>query len=68
MLERFVVVVIGGTGSVGGALAAAFAIGLVQSARGFALDNSWARIVVFLLLYATLLVRPHGLLGQKATP
>ena len=65
VLNGFVVVVIGGMGSVGGALAAAFAIGLVQSVGGFVLDDSWARIIVYLLLYATLLLRPHGLLGQK---
>ena len=65
VLDGFVVVVIGGMGSIGGALAAAFAIGLVQSVGGFALDDSWAHIIVYLLLYATLLLRPHGLLGQK---
>ena len=65
VLNGFVVVVIGGMGSVGGALAAAFAIGLVQSVGGFVLDDSWARIIVYLLLYATLLLRTHGLLGQK---
>ncbi len=65
VLDGFVVVVIGGLGSVGGALAAAFAIGVVQSFCGYALDDSWAHIIVYLLLYATLLLRPQGLLGQK---
>lgn len=65
VLDGFVVVVIGGLGSIAGALAAAAGIGLVQSVAGFVLDDSWARIIVFLLLYAALLVRPQGLLGQK---
>jgi len=64
VLDGFVVVVIGGMGSIGGALMAACAIGVIQSFSGFALDDSWARIITYVLLYATLMVRPQGLLGR----
>jgi branched-chain amino acid transport system permease protein len=64
VLEGFVVVVVGGMGSIAGALAAAFIIGLVQSFCGFMLDDAWARIVIFVILYLMLLVRPQGLLGR----
>lgn len=65
ILEGFVVVVVGGMGSIPGALAAALLIGLVQSVFGYVLDDSWAKIITYLILYATLLVRPQGLLGRS---
>ena len=66
VLEAFVVVVVGGLGSVPGALLAALFIGLVQSVCGFVLDDSWAKIITYVLLYAALLLRPQGLFGQRA--
>jgi len=66
LLEGFVVVVIGGMGSIPGALAGALLIGLLQSILGYALDDSWAKIITYLLLYLTLLTRPQGLLGRAA--
>ncbi len=64
VLQGFVVVVVGGLGSIPGALIAALLIGLVQSIAGYLLDNSWAQIITYSLLYLTLLARPQGLLGQ----
>ncbi len=66
LLDGFVVVVIGGMGSVAGALVSALALGLVQSVSGYLLDDSWAQIIIYLLLYVAILVRPQGLLGQRA--
>jgi branched-chain amino acid transport system permease protein len=66
VLDGFVVVVVGGLGSVPGALLAALFIGLVQSVCGFALDDAWAKIITYVLLYAALLLRPQGLFGQRA--
>ncbi len=66
MLDGFVVVVIGGMGSIAGSLVAAALIGLVQSVCGYLLDDSWAQIVVYALLYTTLLLRPQGLAGRRA--
>src|SRR5918912_1453254 len=64
VLDAFVVVVLGGMGSIAGALIAAVVLGLIHSFASFLLDDSWARILTYVLLYATLLVRPHGLLGR----
>lgn len=66
VLDGFVVVVLGGMGSIVGAVTAAFVVGLINSFASFALDDSWARILVYVLLYIALLVRPQGLLGQRA--
>jgi branched-chain amino acid transport system permease protein len=64
VLEGFVVVVVGGMGSIPGALVAALLIGLVQSVFGYVFDDSWAKIITYLILYMTLLIRPQGLLGR----
>jgi len=64
VLDAFVVVVLGGMGSITGAMIAAILLGLVHSVASFVLDDSWAKIVAYLLLYAVLLVRPQGLLGR----
>jgi branched-chain amino acid transport system permease protein len=66
VLDGFVVVVLGGMGSIGGALVASLALGLIHSFASYALDDSWARILTYVLLYVTLLVRPHGLLGRRS--
>ncbi len=65
VLDGFVVVVIGGMGSIAGSLLAAAGIGLVQSFAGYALDDAWAQIIIYLLLYGTLLLRPQGVLGRR---
>jgi branched-subunit amino acid ABC-type transport system permease component len=65
VLDGFVVVVLGGMGSITGALAAALAIGLIHSFASYLLDDSWAKIITYLLLYVAILTRPHGLLGRE---
>jgi branched-chain amino acid transport system permease protein len=64
VLDGFVVVVVGGLGSIPGALVAALLIGLVQSICGFVLDDAWAKIITYALLYAALVLRPQGLFGE----
>ena len=66
--EAFVVVVVGGLGSVPGAYLAALLIGLVQ-ALGVVLLPQATLVLVFVAMAAVLVVRPHGLLGRApATP
>jgi branched-subunit amino acid ABC-type transport system permease component len=64
VLDAFVVVVLGGMGSIGGAIIVAMGLGLIHSFTSFLLDDSWAKILTYVLLYAALLVRPQGLLGR----
>ena len=69
VVEAFVVVVVGGLGSVGGAYAAAVLIGLVN-AFGIVLFPQFATVLPFLVMAAVLILRPHGLFGAPvlATP
>lgn len=61
--EAFVVVVVGGMGSVTGAFLAALLIGMIQ-AFGILIFPKLSLVLVFLVMAAVLVVRPHGLLGR----
>jgi len=63
IVEAFVVVVIGGLGSVTGAYLASVLIGLL-SAFGIVVFPQITLVLVFLVMAAVLILRPHGLLGR----
>jgi branched-chain amino acid transport system permease protein len=60
----FAVVVIGGLGSIVGAVTAGFLVGLVE-AFGQAYASSFAQILIFVLMAVVVLVRPAGLFGRE---
>ncbi|MBA3589746.1 branched-chain amino acid ABC transporter permease [Methylibium sp.] len=60
----FVVVVVGGMGSFGGALVGGLLIGIVQSLMS-TIWPSGAHLMIYVAMVAVLLLRPHGLLGRK---
>ncbi|WP_353510638.1 branched-chain amino acid ABC transporter permease [Intrasporangium sp.] len=60
----FAVVVIGGLGSIRGAVVAGFLVGLVE-AYGVAYRPAYAQIVIFVLMALVILVRPAGLFGRE---
>jgi len=64
LIISFVVVVIGGLGSVSGALYSALMIGLVDT-LGKAYAPKVAGLAVYVLMAAVLLWRPSGLFGQR---
>ncbi len=64
LLDLFVVVVVGGMGSIQGALLAAFLIGQLQSFGILFLPQA-ALIFEFLLMAVVLILKPEGLLGEK---
>jgi branched-chain amino acid transport system permease protein len=66
VLRAFIVVVVGGMGNLGGSIAAAIFISLLESYAAIWLDPSQAVIVSFVVLILTLLFRPTGLF--VATP
>jgi branched-chain amino acid transport system permease protein len=63
--KAFVVCVIGGLGTVPGALLGGLALGLVESFTGDWLGPQWAPLAGFALMLALLAVRPTGLLGRR---
>jgi branched-chain amino acid transport system permease protein len=66
VLKAFIVVVVGGMGNLGGSIAAAIFISLLESYAAIWVDPSQAVIVSFVVLILTLLFRPTGLF--VATP
>jgi branched-chain amino acid transport system permease protein len=66
VLIAFTIVVLGGMGSVAGALIGGFVIGVVESLSGLFLGESLGQIGIFLIFIAVLVVRPTGLFGAKA--
>lgn len=60
----FVIVVVGGMGSFGGALLGGLLIGIVQSVMS-TLWAEGARLMIYVAMAAVLLLRPHGLLGRR---
>lgn len=65
LLIGFVVVVLGGLGNVIGVVLGGLSIGVVQVVTGYVLDDSWARLVIYVLLFGVLLLRPGGLTGKE---
>jgi branched-chain amino acid transport system permease protein len=63
--KAFVICVIGGLGSVPGALVGGLALGVIESFAGFLLGPQHAITVGFLLMLILLVVRPTGLVGVK---
>lgn len=62
LIKAFVVVVIGGMGNVPGAVVAGIALGLLEAILGRFIPPGFALALIYSLLVAMLLVRPHGLL------
>jgi branched-chain amino acid transport system permease protein len=66
LIFAFIVVVIGGLGSLTGSAAAAVAVGLVQQLANYYTAAGVGDLSVVLLLALVLLVRPGGLSGRTA--
>jgi branched-chain amino acid transport system permease protein len=65
-LLAFVIVIVGGLGSMPGALLGGVLIGLSEAMAGLFIQPSAKSMFSFALLILVLLLRPQGLLGRKA--
>jgi branched-chain amino acid transport system permease protein len=69
LVLSFVVVVVGGMGSLSGAVAAGFLLGILQSFASMnevkAIFPGIDQIIIYLVAVVVLLVRPRGLMGRK---
>jgi len=66
LIFAFIVVVIGGFGSIGGSAVAAITVGLVQQYANYYASAGTGDLAVVLLLAAVLLIRPAGLAPKVA--
>jgi branched-chain amino acid transport system permease protein len=66
VLIAFTTVVLGGMGSIPGAVLGGLFVGVVESLCGLYLGESLGQIGIFLMFILVLLFRPSGLLGERA--
>jgi branched-chain amino acid transport system permease protein len=65
-LKAFTAAVVGGIGSIPGAMVGGLLIGLVESFAIGYVGGQWSDICVFGILILFMLFRPAGLLGSRA--
>jgi branched-chain amino acid transport system permease protein len=67
VLIAFVIVVLGGMGSIEGALLGGLCIGIVQSMSSYYIAPAFGQMFFFILFLLVMIFRPSGLLGQHGT-
>jgi branched-chain amino acid transport system permease protein len=65
-LKGFTAAVVGGIGSIPGAMVGGLLVGLAETFASGYLSGNWANLVVFGMLIVVMLVRPSGLFGTRA--
>jgi branched-chain amino acid transport system permease protein len=65
VLIAFTIVVLGGMGSVAGALIGGLLVGVVESLSDYYLGESLGQISIFVMFIVVLLFRPRGLFGER---
>ena len=66
VLVAFTIVVLGGMGSIPGAMIGGLFVGVVESLSGLYLGESLGQIGIFVMFILVLLFRPSGLFGDRA--
>jgi branched-chain amino acid transport system permease protein len=64
-LKSFVMVVLGGMGSIQGAAIAGLVLGVVESLTSLYWGNEWALAVDFVILILVLSLKPSGIFGSQ---
>ena len=65
ILKAFALVIIGGLGSIPGAIVAGIALGILESWIGGFFAIIWQEVASFVVMILVLLVKPHGLFGAS---
>ncbi len=63
--KSFIIVVLGGMGSIYGAMLGGLVVGLVEAIASLFMRNTLVEIMVFAIFVLFLFLKPHGLLGRK---
>ena len=66
-LKAFPAAVVGGFGSLPGAIVGGLIIGIVESLSGFYLPEGFKDIAAYIVVLIMLMVKPNGLFGEKLT-
>ena len=63
--KSFIIVAMGGKGSIPGALLAGVIIGVIEKVGGYFVGDNLAQIFIFVMFIVILIVRPDGLLAKR---
>lgn len=66
LAKSFMIVILGGLGSISGATIAAFIVGMVEAYSSVYLGGSKGALALFVLVLFILVVKPTGLMGREA--
>lgn len=59
------IIVLGGMGSLPGAVVGALALGVAETLTSTYVSNRWASVVFYIVIVVVLLVRPQGIMGSR---
>lgn len=65
MLKGFIIVILGGLGSVPGAILGGLLLGFIETSGSFIIGNDWKDLIGFLMLIIVLIIRPQGIFGLR---
>jgi len=66
ILKAFVIIILGGMGSIPGAIIGGYIIGLVESLGGAYLSTDYNELIAFAILIGVLAIKPTGLFGARS--
>ncbi|HSV79566.1 MAG TPA: branched-chain amino acid ABC transporter permease [Ramlibacter sp.] len=66
LMRAFVIIILGGLGSIPGALLAGLVIGVAQTLAYAYISSAAAEAIAFVVLFVIILIRPTGLFGQAS--
>jgi branched-chain amino acid transport system permease protein len=64
-IKAFAIIILGGLGSIPGAVAGGLLYGVAENITGYLSNGTWQDAVAFALLIVVLVIRPTGLFGEK---
>jgi len=69
LVKGFAIIILGGLGSIIGSVAGAFLLAFAETMVAYYVPNGngWSEAVAFTVMFATLVLRPRGILGQVTT-
>jgi branched-chain amino acid transport system permease protein len=66
LIKAFAVIILGGMGSLPGAVLGGYLLGLIESLAGGYISMIYADLFAFALLVTVLAIKPTGLFGKRA--
>jgi branched-chain amino acid transport system permease protein len=66
LLKAFMVVILGGLGSLPGTVIASYLVGILQAMFIFFVGLYWTPVLLFVIIIGVMVVRPTGLLGARS--